>query len=168
VCSRRATSIGRLLWVRRRRYAETSGLPWLILSAKHGVVEPDQPLAPYDLALKDLAAVDRHRWGHGVIEALLHRFDALNGMTFEMHAGDAYRRAVEPGVFAYGGVIDAPLAGYQSARSSLGTRSDSIELSFPTSSRELPDHALKTTLSVQSMPSSWRQSRFGPATGRDS
>jgi hypothetical protein len=33
------------LWRGRRAYAEASGLPWLILSAKHGLVEPDSVLA---------------------------------------------------------------------------------------------------------------------------
>jgi hypothetical protein len=28
------------LWAGRRAYAESSGVPWLILSAKHGLVDP--------------------------------------------------------------------------------------------------------------------------------
>lgn len=37
------------LWVRRRSYAESSCRPWFILSALHGLVEPDRPLDPYNL-----------------------------------------------------------------------------------------------------------------------
>lgn len=40
------------LWKRRRAYAEASGQPWLILNAEHGLVDPEQRLAPYDLALR--------------------------------------------------------------------------------------------------------------------
>jgi hypothetical protein len=46
------------LWVRRRAFAQASGHPWLILSAKHGLVDPDTRLEPYDLALRDLTATD--------------------------------------------------------------------------------------------------------------
>ena len=31
-----------------RAWAESRGAPWYILSAKHGLVDPDTPLAPYD------------------------------------------------------------------------------------------------------------------------
>lgn len=31
-----------------RAWAESRGDPWYILSAKHGLVDPDTPLAPYD------------------------------------------------------------------------------------------------------------------------
>jgi len=31
-----------------RAYAEARGHPWYILSAKHGLVDPDKTLAPYD------------------------------------------------------------------------------------------------------------------------
>ena len=33
---------------RMRAWAESRGDPWYILSAKHGLVDPDTPVAPYD------------------------------------------------------------------------------------------------------------------------
>jgi hypothetical protein len=33
---------------RMREYAEATGEPWKILSAKHGLVDPEETLAPYD------------------------------------------------------------------------------------------------------------------------
>jgi hypothetical protein len=97
------------LWAGRRAYAEASGHPWLILSAMHGLVDPDARLDPYDLALSDLSAADRRAWGERVVAALEQRFRELNGVAFEVHAGEAYRRAIEPGVVARGGRIQAPL-----------------------------------------------------------
>lgn len=36
------------LWKGRRSYAEASGLPWYVFSARWGLVTPDQVLEPYD------------------------------------------------------------------------------------------------------------------------
>lgn len=51
------------LWVWRRAYAEANGRPWLILSAMHGLVEPEAQLDPYDLALAELSARERKGMG---------------------------------------------------------------------------------------------------------
>jgi hypothetical protein len=99
------------LWVRRRAFAEASGYPWLIPSAKHGLVDPDAQLKPYDLALGDLSAVQRRAWGERVARALERRFGSIDGMRFEVHAGGAYRRAIKPGIAGRGGRIMAPLGG---------------------------------------------------------
>ena len=98
------------LWSWRRSYAEASGLPWLILSAKHGLLEPATVVYPYDLALADLTASQRRAWGQQVVRALERRFGDLSGITFEVHAGGAYRRAIEPAIKARGAQLDAPLA----------------------------------------------------------
>ena len=98
------------LWKARRTYAEASGYEWLILSAKHGVLEPDQRIAPYDVELRKLSATERHRWGERTVKALHQRLTSLKGVTFEVHAGDAYRRAIEPGILQLGAKLDAPLA----------------------------------------------------------
>src|SRR3954451_23713197 len=82
------------LWRGRRRYAESTGLPWFILSALHGLVEPDQHLDPYNVALTDLSASERREWCEGVVAHLAERL-ALGGALLEVHAGSAYRKAIE-------------------------------------------------------------------------
>ncbi len=60
------------LFCKARSYVERKGQPWFILSAKHGLLHPDQPVAPYDLTLNtmgyEIAAGGRkescHRWSH--------------------------------------------------------------------------------------------------------
>jgi hypothetical protein len=99
------------LWQGRRAYAEASGLPWLILSAEHGLVGPDDPLEPYDRALTQLSAAARRSWGAAVVAQLVHRYDSLGGMTFEVHAGQPYRNAIEPGLTDAGARLVAPLQG---------------------------------------------------------
>lgn len=44
------------------RWAELSGGKWYILSAKHGIVHPDNILEPYDFALADMPYDERMSW----------------------------------------------------------------------------------------------------------
>lgn len=99
------------LWSKRRTYAEASSTPWLILSAKHGLLDPDETVAPYDLALADLTAAQRRAWGVTVVEQLQARLGGLQGTLLEIHAGSSYRDAISDGVERAGGRIDAPLRG---------------------------------------------------------
>lgn len=63
---------------------------WLILSAEHGLIEPDQELAPYDEALKSLPAAERRAWSDRVLRQLRERLGSLEGLRFEVHAGREY------------------------------------------------------------------------------
>lgn len=47
-------------------YAEAIGARWFVLSAAHGLVDPDQPIAPYDVTLARLNAADRETWRSAV------------------------------------------------------------------------------------------------------
>jgi len=63
--SRRRTSTWLPLFAKRRAYAERSGLPWFIVSALHGLVEPDQIIAPYELSMKQVQGEKRKAWARG-------------------------------------------------------------------------------------------------------
>ena len=79
-----------------RAYAERRYGPgqWLILSARYGLVEPDQVLAPYDLSLRQLTARQREAWGDRIAVELTDRFPA--GTVLSFHAGALYRDAIAP------------------------------------------------------------------------
>lgn len=99
-----------------RGYAEASGRPWLILSALHGVVEPEHEIDPYDLTMADRIAgrggFDRNkvlpemalRAYHEAIAMRLwwwlyhsgHTSPATTAppLTLEIHAGKLYVEAV--------------------------------------------------------------------------
>jgi hypothetical protein len=99
------------LWRDRRAYAEASGLPWLILSAKYRLVDPHRLLHPYDLALGDLSASKRGKWGERVVDSLEERFNSLEGATFEVHAGAAYRNAIDEPLARRAASLTVPLVG---------------------------------------------------------
>lgn len=79
---------------------------WFILSAKHGLLTPDEVIAPYDEKLTDKPRDEREAWGRGVVIALSAL--APNGALLVFLAGEAYRKPIAP----YIGVpIEVPMAG---------------------------------------------------------
>ena len=75
----------------RRRYVEHSCDEWWILSALHGLVDPDEMLEPYDVALKDASRSAKREWSVAVLRAIDQRIHPSGGDIFEMHAGADYR-----------------------------------------------------------------------------
>ena len=99
------------LFRKRRAYAEAAGRPWFILSAEHGLVDPDAPLTYYDKTLNMMGVVERRAWGNRVLRQLGERFGPLHGITFEIHAGARYVAAIEAGLELAGARIDIPMKG---------------------------------------------------------
>jgi hypothetical protein len=104
------------LWERRRRFAEASGRPWVILSAEHGVLDPDETIVPYDRYLTEQPHQYRMRWAHQVVQQLRERFGDLSGMAFELHASRSYGDPIEPLLRAAGATLLRPLAGLPQGR----------------------------------------------------
>ena len=98
------------LFAKRRRYAEMSGKPWFIFSAKHGILQPDDVIEWYDVALSKEPIATRRVKGvraAGQLEALV---GAVNGKTFEIHAGASYVKALDGPLRARGGHLVNPFA----------------------------------------------------------
>ena len=96
----------------RRQYVEASCDRWFILSALHGLVDPDALLSPYDQTLATAPAAVRRRWSTEVVTELKRRFDQVQGLTFEIHAGSAYRdNGVVEGLIGMGADVVVPTEG---------------------------------------------------------
>ncbi len=92
-------------------YAERSGFPWYILSAKHGLLAPETKIAPYDLALADLPTSKCRAWSQGVLDDLIVKFPSLRGTVIDIHAGKRYVEfGLENGLSDAGAIIRRPLA----------------------------------------------------------
>lgn len=99
------------LWKYRRRYAESRGCPWYILSAKHGLLAPEDCIEPYDTSMADIPTTGRRTWSKEVLNALKVNFPELEGKTIEIHAGKLYvEYGLEKGLSEAGVVIYRPLA----------------------------------------------------------
>ncbi len=99
------------LFRRRRKYAEAKGQPWFILSAKHGLVHPDDVIAPYNETLDRLSPSALQGWGNSVAEALNRRLGSLESVAFEIHAGRRYVQSLAPRLLAQGASVQLPLEG---------------------------------------------------------
>lgn len=94
-----------------RAYAEESGRPWFILSAKHGLVRPTTWLEPYDAYLPESSRAYRRAWGEKVTQQLAKELGPLSRLVVEVHAGDAYVRELGSLMRSQGAEITEPLKG---------------------------------------------------------
>jgi len=72
-----------------REYVERSCERWLILSAHHGVLEPNEVIEPYDTTLLTFTIAEKREWSQRVVAQLQTRV-SLEGAAFEIHAGQEY------------------------------------------------------------------------------
>lgn len=83
-----------------------------VLSAKHGLLELDQVVEPYQMRLGvgRGASWEAQAWGHRTAAQLRAKFDGARLVYF---AGNLYRRSLEAGLMAlhFQGSSEAPLAG---------------------------------------------------------
>jgi hypothetical protein len=90
---------------------------WFVLSAKHGLVEPDRVLAPYDEALTDRPRAARRAWSSQAVQALEDILGGLSGVVVELHAGSAYLdNGLAAGLSDRGAVLEHPVKGLSFGR----------------------------------------------------
>jgi hypothetical protein len=69
-------------------YVESIGAPWAVLSALHGMIQPDAMVEPYDVTLLIMTREQRRCWGAMATDQLW-RFDDTD---FVFLAGQNYRQ----------------------------------------------------------------------------
>ena len=100
------------LFLGRVRYVSKTCDQWFILSALHGVVEPDHVLQPYNVTLDDAPRKERREWSRRVLRQLRDRLGDLGQYEFELHAGASYRDfGLCEGLEAAGAAVTNPTAG---------------------------------------------------------
>jgi len=80
------------LFRKAARTCEAMHMDWAILSAKHGLVLPDQVIDPYDVTFKDLTRDERAVWGIRTQKQITQRWGRRR--TVWVYAGRAYLSAV--------------------------------------------------------------------------
>ena len=82
-------------WFRKARaYAEAAGRDYLVLSAAHGLLDPLQEVAPYDVTLHDMDRDERQAWAESVVRQLRQRGQV--GRPIVILAGERYREFLAP------------------------------------------------------------------------
>ena len=81
-------------FLKARGFVEAKGWPWFILSAKYGLVDPQEEIAPYDETLNTMSKAERCRWAREVLNALEPHLSGVCSVVFL--AGAKYREFLEP------------------------------------------------------------------------
>ena len=88
--------------------------PWFILSAKYGLVHPEQVIEPYDLTLNSMGVTDRRLWSERVMAQIQPHLNDVRSVVFL--AGQKYRKFLEPEVASLGVTVQVPMKGLSIGR----------------------------------------------------
>lgn len=101
------------LFKKQRAHAERLGVPWFIISAEHGLVAPDEWLAPYQRDLAQSPASYLAAWGTWVAARLELLAGPLVNKAIEIHAESMYFDLLGPELEKRGARVVDPLRGLQ-------------------------------------------------------
>ena len=97
-------------WFRKASaYAQDRADAWYILSAKYGLVAPDEVIAPYDETLNRMPAADRRAWAQQVLRELQRILEP--GDTVIVLAGVKYRQYLIEALRDWGCRVVVPMKG---------------------------------------------------------
>lgn len=92
-----------------REVAEGRADAWFILSAKYGLLYPNESVSPYDETLNGKSASHRVEWSTGVMLGLRHAAPAKTTVVFL--AGELYRKTLATFLAQDGVRVEVPMAG---------------------------------------------------------
>ena len=96
-------------FTKARAYAEAIATQWFILSAKHGLVRPDEVIEPYEQTLNTMGIADRRHWARRVQGQMdEHMPDADRIVVL---AGERYREFLMDYLRRRAATVDVPMAG---------------------------------------------------------
>jgi hypothetical protein len=96
-------------FVKARAYAESFGSCWFILSAKYGLVGPDEVIEPYDMTLNTMGVAERRNWSRQVEQQMDERMP--NADRIVVLAGQRYREFLVEYLARRARTVDVPMAG---------------------------------------------------------
>jgi hypothetical protein len=94
-----------------RELVERSGSPWFVLSAKYGLVSPDEILAPYDRTLNRMGKDERRAWASRVKAQMEQRLPATKRII--VFAGQKYREFLMDYLRGRGALVHVPLQDFR-------------------------------------------------------
>lgn len=80
-----------------------------ILSAKYGLLFPDQKIEPYDLTLNDMSSKETEGWSEKVFNQMKTRLDVKEFDKVFFHTGKKYRQNLIPKLEKIGIKCEVPL-----------------------------------------------------------
>jgi hypothetical protein len=96
-------------FIKARAYAEAISQRWFILSAKHGLVHPDDVIAPYEQTLNTMDIAGRRNWARLVQSQM---DDAIpDAAQIVVLAGQRYREFLMDYLGRRAHTVEVPMAG---------------------------------------------------------
>ena len=96
-------------FIKARRFVESTGCPWRILSAKYGLVSLEQVIAPYEKTLKAMPAPERLQWAKNVEAQIAKSLPDVERVVFL--AGQPYREYLAARLERRGIDVEVPMEG---------------------------------------------------------
>jgi len=96
-------------FIKARTYAETIGTQWFILSAKHGLIQPDEVISPYDQTLNTMGVVERRDWAR-LVQGQMNQ-QMPDAVRIVVLAGQRYRESLMDYLRSRAQTVDVPMAG---------------------------------------------------------
>lgn len=103
-------------WFKKaKRYAETNSDEWFILSAKFGIVRPEEKIENYNELLNEKSSLKRRVWFARATERMMKEnivdFERPESCRFVILAGKSYREHFVPELEECGFAVELPLEG---------------------------------------------------------
>jgi hypothetical protein len=92
-----------------RRHVEATGMPWFILSAEYGLLDPDVEVDPYERTLNRMPVAERREWARRVADTLVPRLAGVQHVV--VLAGETYREFLMPVLTSVCPDVQVPMAG---------------------------------------------------------
>lgn len=100
------------LFTGRKRRVAANCSRWFILSAKHGLIVPDQFIEPYDETLTTKGQAARRAWSSGILIQLREVLGDIGQYDYEIHAGASYvAHGLRAGLVSSGANVSLPAEG---------------------------------------------------------
>lgn len=109
-------------FTKHRKYAEASGNPWAIVSAKHHILDPDEMVSNYDTPMPKRKN-EQQQWGEQLKPKLINHLKRLginpeHGVEIETLAGNDYNSPMKSALLGHEQIkgINAPMQGLGQGR----------------------------------------------------
>lgn len=96
-------------WFQKARACvEKTGCGWRVLSARYGLVDPEEEIHPYEQTLNHMGARERRQWAEQVLEDVMPCLEGIETVVF--FAGKKYREYLCPVLLSRAVQVQIPMA----------------------------------------------------------
>lgn len=96
-------------FIAARKIAEKRGDSWYIISAKHGLIDPELKLKPYDVSLSSFSEDEIEKWSSNVVKSITNNLNINDKIIFL--GDDFYFNSLSEKLCSVGFVAHSPLLG---------------------------------------------------------